>query len=89
MLESKSLHPTETDPPCRSLKIEADGDPWKGLIKPKIRLVGRWLEEAGFRPGHHVRVTCLAPGVLELRSPDASPANEAKPDSSQSSEHSL
>ncbi|MBI5388522.1 MAG: type I addiction module toxin, SymE family [Verrucomicrobia bacterium] len=57
----------------RTLQIEADGDRWKGLIKPKIRLMGRWLEQAGFPPGHRVQVTCVAPGVIELRSPVASP----------------
>ena len=36
--------------PVRTLKIEADGDAWKGGIKPKIRLTGRWLELAGFKP---------------------------------------
>lgn len=53
--------------PMRTLKIEEDGDPWKG-IKPKIRLMGRWLEQAGFKPGERVTVTCLAPGHIELRS---------------------
>jgi len=76
--ESKSLRRTEPDPPVRTLKIEADGDSWKGLMKPKIRLMGRWLERAGFRPGHHVHVTCVAPGVIELRSTDAVAANEPK-----------
>src|ERR1043166_661756 len=37
-------------PPVRTLQIEADGDLWKGGMKPKIRLIGRWLERAGFRP---------------------------------------
>lgn len=59
-------------PTVRTLKIEADGDVWKGLIKPKIRLVGRWLEQAGFSPGLRVQVMCVAPGVIELRAPDAS-----------------
>lgn len=54
--------------PVRTLKIEADGDPWVGAFKPKIRLIGRWLERAGFRPGSRVVVTRVAPGVLELRS---------------------
>jgi hypothetical protein len=49
------------------LKIEASGDFWKGLIKPKIRLMGRWLEQVGFKPGSRVHVTCVAPGVIELR----------------------
>jgi hypothetical protein len=79
MLENTSRQPTEADPIVRTLRIEADGDPWKGLIKPKIRLMGRWLEQAGFNPGHCVHVTCIAPGVIELRSPDASTVNQAKP----------
>ena len=63
--------------PVRVLKIEADGDPWKGLIKPKIRLVGRWLERAGFIPGDRVQVTCIGRGFIELRSSD-SLENEGK-----------
>ena len=62
--------PPGPHPPVRRLKIEADGDAWKGLIKPKIRLMGRWLEQAGFSPGKHVHITSIAPGVLELRSTD-------------------
>ena len=57
--------------PVRKLKIEADGDFSKRAIKPKIRLMGRWLERAGFKPDTHVHVRCIAPGVTELRSPDA------------------
>jgi len=71
------------EPPIRKLKIEADGDSWKGLIKPKIRLMGRWLERAGFSPGDWVQVTCLAPGVIQLRSPDALPVNDTKKASQQ------
>jgi hypothetical protein len=55
----------------RTLQIEAEGDFCKGLIKPKIRIMGRWLEQAGFKPGHRVQITCVAPGVMELRSPEA------------------
>ena len=68
----------EQSPADRVLKIEADGDTWKGLIKPKIRLMGRWLERAGFSPGSHVHVMCIAPGVIELRSSNASAVNETK-----------
>ena len=50
----------------RSLKIEADGDKFKAPLKPKIRLSGRWLEQAGFRVGSRVNVTCIAQGKLEL-----------------------
>jgi len=55
----------------RTLQIEAEGDFCKGLIKPKIRIMGRWLEQAGFKPGHRVQLTCVAPGVIELRAPHA------------------
>lgn len=59
----------------RKLRIEADGIRWKSIVKPKIRLMGRWLERAGFKPGSQVQITCVSPGVLELRSPvEATPA---------------
>lgn len=83
MPDSRSFQQPSTHPHVRKLKIEADGDFWKGLLKPKIRLVGRWLERAGFKPGEHVRVTCVAPGLIELRSPDAVIVNQAKPASSE------
>ena len=60
---------TNPNPPTvRRLKIEAVGEFWRGLIKPKIRLTGYWLARAGFKPGSHVQVICVAPGVIELRS---------------------
>lgn len=70
-----------TPAPARTLKIEADGDSWKGPIKPKIRLMGCWLERAGFSPGNRVHVTCIARGLIELRSSDGL-ENEVKPPSS-------
>jgi hypothetical protein len=73
-----SLKRIELPPPIRRLKIEATGDFWKGLTKPKIRLMGRWLERAGFRPGHRVHVTCVAAGVIELRSPVALDASNGE-----------
>ena len=68
MPETKSFPNAQSLQAGRQLKIEEEGDAWKGSIKPKIRLMGRWLERAGFRPGHRVHVICVAPGVLELRS---------------------
>lgn len=53
---------------ARILKIEEDGDRGMGRIKPKIRLCGKWLERAGFKPGNLVSVTHIADGILELRS---------------------
>ena len=51
----------------RTLKIEAVGDFALRHIKPNIRLCGQWLERAGFKPGHRVRVTSLESGELKLQ----------------------
>jgi hypothetical protein len=80
---TEPLKRIEPPPPDRLLKVEAYGDFWKGLIKPKIRPTGRWLEQAGFRPGNHVQVTCVAPGIIELRSPDGCIANVTNQPSSE------
>ena len=50
----------------RSIKIEAIGDFQLGKIKPRIRLLGHWLERAGFKPGHRVEVRWDQPGTLTL-----------------------
>jgi len=62
---SKESNPAQM---VRTLKIEEDGDYSRGRIKPKIRLMGHWLERAGFKPGGHVSVRHLGSGVIELRS---------------------
>jgi hypothetical protein len=51
----------------RNLKIETAGDFWRRKVSPKIRLSGRWLEQAGFKPGHRVEVEIGQPGTLTLR----------------------
>ncbi|MHC1766169.1 MAG: SymE family type I addiction module toxin [Verrucomicrobiia bacterium] len=38
----------------RILKIEEAGDFYDSTVQPRIRLSGRWLERAGFMPGHRV-----------------------------------
>ena len=55
-MDSREL-PNEGDPEqsVRRLKIEEHGDFFSGRVKPKIRLMGHWLERAGFKPGKHVR----------------------------------
>ena len=78
MQPNESTTPVVLPSPVRMLKIEADGDLWKGLLRPKIRLMGRWLERAGFRPGNRVYVKCVAPGLIELRSPDIVMANQTE-----------
>jgi len=50
----------------RTLKIEATGDFFRRKVKPQIRLVGNWLERAGFKPGHRVEVRLDEPGKLTL-----------------------
>jgi hypothetical protein len=62
----------------RVLKIEAIGDLWSRGIKPKIRLCGLWLERAGFKPGHKVRVISARRGELTLRceEPPVSPNSD-------------
>ena len=52
---------------ARTLKIEEAGDFFRGKVAPKIRLTGRWLERAGFKPGHRVQVESTGEGVLTLR----------------------
>jgi len=51
----------------RNLKIEAIGDFAKGGIKPRIRLTGYWLEQAGFKPGHRVEIRSVKPGEMTLQ----------------------
>jgi hypothetical protein len=51
----------------RSLAIESTGDFFDRNITPRIRLAGRWLERAGFKPGHRVEVRIEQPGSLSLR----------------------
>ncbi len=76
MLEGQFPRSTE---PVRRLQIEAVGYFWKGRTKPRIRLMGRWLEHAGFTAGQRVQVICVAPGVLELRAPTVPTANPSAP----------
>jgi hypothetical protein len=53
----------------RSLKIQPVGDFWRKKVKPQILLSGKWLEKAGFRPGHRVEIL-VQPGLLTLRFQD-------------------
>jgi len=62
----------------RSLKIEAVGDFAYRKIKPRIRLSGHWLENAGFKPGHRVEISSSKPGEMSLQFKEECP----KPDDS-------
>ena len=57
----------------RTLKIEPLGDPWRRKLFAGIRLKGRWLVRAGFRPGRRVTVIVSSPGSLQLRIVPESP----------------
>jgi hypothetical protein len=61
-------HHDKPERPTRRIKVEADGDRWAKKIRPKIRLMGKWLERAGFAAGTHVEVKPIADGLIELRS---------------------
>ena len=59
----------------RNLKIEEAGDFWRGRVVPKIRLTGKWLERAGFKPGNRVEVQMSGQGTLTLRFLPPSPCH--------------
>ena len=52
---------------ARTIKVEKTGDYFYAKVKPAIRLKGRWLEQAGFSPNSHARITVLADGVLQIQ----------------------
>lgn len=49
----------------RKLKVESVGE-WGGYYKPKIRLMGKWLDEAGFKPNSQVEIE-VHDGALTIR----------------------
>ena len=57
----------------RNLAVEACGDRWKKKIKPEIRLMGKWLQKAGFQPGSWVLVVLIADRMIELRAQPPKP----------------
>jgi hypothetical protein len=63
----------------RTLKIEAIGDFAYRKIKPRIRLSGRWLERAGFRPGHRVEISSSKAGELSLQFREDCPQQKTTP----------
>ena len=76
-------HPPYSGMNARNLKIETVGDYYYRRVSPKIRLCGRWLERAGFKPGHRVQVQVSQPGVLTLRFLDQAgslnPGDQSRP----------
>ena len=53
-------------PGKRILKVEEVGDFWRKRTKPRIRLKGKWLLNAGIPPNSHVEVENPQPGVLVI-----------------------
>lgn len=66
-MSAETIQAGNPDRQARSLKIEATGDFLRQKITPKIRLTGKWLERAGFKPGHRVQILIEQPGTLSLR----------------------
>lgn len=64
----------------RTLKIEPVGDFAARKIKPLIRLTGRWLEKAGFKPGDRVKVSQSKAGelVLQAQETETEPQDAAR-----------
>jgi len=61
----------------RSLAIEELGTSFQVEQRvPLVRLKGHWLKAAGFTAGKRVTVTCLSPGVMELRAETVSATPE-------------
>src|ERR1041385_6319755 len=74
---------------ARTLAIERTGDFFRdnqrGRVTARIRLVGQWLERAGFKPGHRVEVIVEQPGTLTLRFPPQPDPTESQAYENQSS----
>src|SRR6185295_12990678 len=74
LLDRNGIKPVEAKaggiPSPRTLKIEEQWISRRLGVKSKIRIIGKWLEQAGFKPGQRMRLTVMASGVMELRAYD-------------------
>jgi len=50
----------------RYIKVESFDSGWKKESKSIIRLKGKWLKAAGFKPGERARVEVTSTGQLVL-----------------------
>ena len=66
-LSSDTKDQARQPPSRRTLKIETVGDFANYKVKPRIRLGGHWLEQAGFKPGHRVEIQLMKPGEMTLQ----------------------
>jgi len=51
----------------RTLKVHDIGDYYRKEVVPQIRLQGKWLLNAGVKPGKSVHITNPQPGVLIVK----------------------
>ena len=51
----------------RTLKVQDAGDYFRKEVTPQIRLQGKWLLNAGVKPGQQVHITNPQPGVLIVK----------------------
>jgi hypothetical protein len=61
----------------RSIKIEAVGAIAYRRVKPRIRLSGQWLEQAGFKPRRRVEIASQKLGELSLQFREETPEPES------------
>ena len=54
----------KTNPNSRNVKVEEVGDFHKKRTFPRIRLKGKWLDNAGFPPNTRVEIDNPQDGVL-------------------------
>ena len=74
--DERSLPEANSSLQRRTLKIETVGDFARRKVKPLIRLTGRWLEKAGFKPGHRVQVSHSKSGELMLQFQETPPEDQ-------------
>ena len=51
----------------RKLTVQDTGDYFRKEVKPQVKLQGKWLLNAGLKPGHQVHITNPQPGVLIVK----------------------
>jgi len=65
-MKGKKVQAGTATRPARFLKVEEVGDFSRGKVVPRIRMAGKWLEQAGFKPGCRVQVVARQPGMLNV-----------------------
>ena len=67
MVQREIAMTEKTNPNNRTIKVEEVGDFHKKRTFPRIRLKGKWLDNAGFPPNTRVEVDHSQHGVLIIQ----------------------